>query len=119
MRKKLFSFKSKFNFIDSLNKWVGSWSFLVIHVIWFYIWLHYRLDINSLTMIVSLEAIILMILLLMAQNRQSIKDDLRDEADLQADLESIELEKQVLKEVKALRKELKELKELNKLKSYK
>lgn len=70
-------------------------------------------------MIVSLEAIILMILLLMAQNRQSIKDDLRDEADLQADLESIELEKQVLKEVKALRKELKELKELNKLKSYK
>ena len=103
MKKKRFPLSYKFDFIDSLNRWVGSWSFLIIHVIWFYIWLQYQWDINSLTMIVSLEAIILMIFLLMAQNRQSIKDDLRDEADL----ESIELEKKILIEIEVLKKLIK------------
>jgi len=107
MKKKRFPLSYKFDFIDSLNRWVGSWSFLIIHVIWFYVWLQYQWDINSLTMIVSLEAIILMILLLMAQNRQSIKDDLRDEADLQADLESIKLEKKILIEIEGLKKLIK------------
>ena len=52
--------------IDSLNAWVGSWTFLIFHAIWFTLWLMWDLDINLLTMVVSLEAIILMILLLMA-----------------------------------------------------
>ncbi|PIR07321.1 MAG: hypothetical protein COV55_00260 [Candidatus Komeilibacteria bacterium CG11_big_fil_rev_8_21_14_0_20_36_20] len=95
--------------IDSMNSWVGSWGFLVIHVVWFIIWLAWQWDINMLTMIVSLEAIILMILLLMAQNRLSIRDDLRDEADLQADLQSVGLSEKVLREVKEIKREISKL----------
>ena len=96
--------------VDSMNSWVGSWVFLFVHIIWFMLWLTQRWDINVLTMIVSLEAIILMIILLMAQNRQSMVDNLRDEADLQADLQAVDLGNQILKEIKDLRKEIKDLK---------
>lgn len=102
---------ARIRMIDSMNAWVGSWTFLVIHTIWFIVWLAWEWDINMLTMIVSLEAIILMILLLMAQNRQSIRDDLRDEADYQADLQSVELAEKVLREVKSIKEDIKELKD--------
>jgi len=95
--------------IDSMNAWVGSWSFLVIHVVWFTLWLAEPWDINLLTMIVSLEAIILMILLLMAQNRQSMRDDLRDEADLQADLQAVELLNKVVRDIHSLKKDVRDL----------
>jgi len=93
-----------------MNIWVGSWSFLVAHVIWFTLWLGEHWDINVLTMVVSLEAIILMILLLMAQNRLSIRDNLRDEADLQADLRSVRLAESVLKEIRAIKEDVRDLK---------
>jgi len=96
--------------VESMNSWVGSWLFLVIHMLWFIIWLAGRLDINMLTMVVSLEAIILMILLLMSQNRQSIRDDLRDEADLQADLRAVDIGENILKEIRELREEVKSIK---------
>lgn len=101
---------TRIRMIESMNSWVGSWLFLVIHMIWFISWLAWKIDINMLTMIVSLEAIILMILLLMAQNRQSIRDDLRDEADLQADLQAVEIGEKVLKEIKSLKKEIRNMK---------
>ena len=96
--------------IDSMNSWVGSWSFLFIHLVWFALWLVLDLDINMLTMVVSLEAIILMILLLMAQNRQSLKDDLRDEADYQADINSLDTAQKIFDEVKEIKRELVKLK---------
>lgn len=100
----------KIRLIDSMNSWVGSWSFLFFHVIWFTLWLMMAWDINTLTMIVSLEAIILMILLLMSQNRQGIKDDMRDEADYQADINSLKTTQKILDEVKQIKAELKNLK---------
>ncbi len=111
-RKKLIALKKlrKFQFINSMNNLVGSWLFLVLHVIWFLVWLAFDIDINMLTMIVSLEAIILMILLLMAQNKQNMRDDIRDEADLQADLRSAELSEEILKEIKNLKRSIRELK---------
>ena len=93
--------------IDSMNAWVGSWFFLMIHIIWFIIWLAWNWDINLLTMIVSLEAIILMILLLMAQNRQSTRDDMRDEADYQADIRSLDKAEKILRELREIKRELK------------
>ena len=96
--------------IDSMNSWVGSWSFLFIHLVWFTLWLVLDLDINMLTMVVSLEAIILMILLLMAQNRQGLKDDLRDEADYQADINSLDTAQKIFDEVKEIKRELVKLK---------
>ena len=96
--------------VDSMNSWVGSWSFLFFHAVWFILWLVFHWDINMLTMVVSLEAIILMILLLMAQNRQSLKDDLRDEADYRADINSLDTAQKILNEVKEIKKELASLK---------
>jgi len=99
----------KFKLIDSISAIVGSWWFLIFHMLWFGIWLIFRLDINSLIMIVSLEAIILMILLLMDQNRQVVRDDIRDEEDLQADLKSVDLGEEILKEVKDIKERLDKL----------
>ncbi|MBU1037086.1 DUF1003 domain-containing protein [Patescibacteria group bacterium] len=75
---------------DYIAQWCGSWNFLMLHLIWFALWLVLKMDINTLTLIVSLEAIILMSILLMAQGRQAKKDDLRDEADYQIDKKSSE-----------------------------
>jgi len=96
----------KFKIIDSISNIVGSWWFLVLHMIWFGVWLIFQLDLNLLIMIVSLEAIILMILLLMDQNRQVIRDDTRDEEDLQADLKAVKLGEEILKEVKDIKERL-------------
>ncbi|RJQ33567.1 DUF1003 domain-containing protein [Candidatus Parcubacteria bacterium] len=112
-RKKLIAVRgmTRIKLIDSMNNLVGSWIFLVLHVIWFWIWLAGDFDINMLTMIVSLEAIILMILLLMAQNKLSLRDNARDEADFQADLGSLEASENILKEIKQLKKEIRDLKD--------
>ncbi len=96
--------------LDSMNNWVGSWTFFVIHIFWFGAWLLWRIDINLLTMIVSLEAIMLMILLLMAQNRQNAKDDIRDDADYEADLRSVKASENILLHIKEIKAELKKLK---------
>ena len=99
----------RFKLIDSISSIVGSWWFLIFHIIWFGGWLFFKLDINLLIMVVSLEAIILMILLLMDQNRQVSRDDIRDEEDLQADLKSVELGEEILKEVKEIKDKVSKL----------
>ena len=63
-----------------------------------------------LILIVSLEAIILMILLLMAQNRKSIRDDIREEEDLRVDLESVDLLNDLIKRVRRIESAIKKLK---------
>lgn len=91
------------NFTDSVSYWVGSWSFFAFHIIWFAVWLIFSWDISLLTMIVSLEAIILMLLLLMQQNRQVERDDIRDEADYRIDRQTknvAEQNKKILMELK-------------------
>jgi uncharacterized membrane protein len=50
-----------------------------------------------------------MILLLMDQNRQVVRDDIRDEEDLQADLKSVDLGEEILKEVKDIKEKLDKL----------
>jgi len=95
---------------DRVASWSGSWNFLMLHIIWFTLWLGLKIDISLLTMIVSLEAIILMTILLMAQNRQAQKDNWRDEADYQADIRS---EKEILelkKIVQSIHKDIRALK---------
>ena len=92
---------------DGIASWCGSWNFLMMHVIRFTLWIALRLDINLLTLIVSLEAIILMNVLLMTQTRQAKKDDLRDEADYQADKHSEESIVELKKMVRNIQKKLK------------
>jgi len=66
---------------DSVASFAGSWPFVLLHVLWFTTWLVLRLDINLLTLIVSLEAIFLATFVLMSQNRGAAKDRSRDDTE--------------------------------------
>lgn len=80
---------------DSVTRSFGSVSFAILHIIWFLGWLYINLGYSSifpifdpfpfglLTMIVSLEAIFLSIIVLISQNRESQVNDLRNEIDFQ------------------------------------
>ncbi|MBI4235573.1 DUF1003 domain-containing protein [Candidatus Peregrinibacteria bacterium] len=83
---------------DFMTAAFGSNTFLILNALWFAIWIAINLDFvpnisafdpfpfGLLTMIVSLEAIILSIFVLIAQKRAARVDDLREEIDLQIDI---------------------------------
>ena len=82
------------NLTDTIAQFLGSWSAALIHVIWFSLWLILELDINALTLYVSLEAIFIGIFLLMAANRAErqreqlhSRDQARVESDLKIDVD--------------------------------
>lgn len=89
-------------FADYITGWSGSIPFLVINVYFFALWIILNIDIipgivafdpfpfGLLTMIVSLEAIILSVFVLLSQNRSSHRDLIRDELQLQVNLISEE-----------------------------
>ena len=67
---------------DVTTTFVGSWTFLILHVLWFAVWIIFRVEpfpFGLLTMIVSLEAIFLSTLVMMSQNRQADRDRKRDD----------------------------------------
>ncbi len=63
---------------DQLTRFSGSWSFLFVHAIWWTIWIAFPIvegfPFGLLTMILSLEAIVLGTLILMSQNRAAERD---------------------------------------------
>lgn len=79
---------------DLITSRLGSMGFLIINAIWFFSWIVINtgyfpnvhvfdpFPFGLLTMIVSLEAIFLAIIVLISQNRAAKIDDLRDEIDL-------------------------------------
>lgn len=83
---------------DWMTRTLGSIWFLVLNAFWFVSWILINIGFISgvtpfdpfpfglLTMIVSLEAIILAIFVLISQNRAAQVDDLREEIDLQVDI---------------------------------
>jgi uncharacterized membrane protein len=84
-------------FADALNEAASSTPFLVVHAVWFLIWIPWNLGLlpyrpfdpfpfGLLTLIVSLEAIFLTIFVLMAQKRESAIAELREELMLQVNL---------------------------------
>jgi uncharacterized membrane protein len=84
-------------FADALNELAASTPFLVMHVVWFLVWIPWNLGwlpyrpfdpfpFGLLTMVVSLEAIFLTIFVLMAQKRESAIAELREELMLQVNL---------------------------------
>jgi uncharacterized membrane protein len=81
--------------IDGLATWSGQPSFPLIHGAWFGIWIAYNLlatqpfdpyPFTFLTMVVSLEAILLASFVLAAQNRMTREADRRAQLDLQLDM---------------------------------
>ena len=76
---------------DWLTEFVGSWTLVWIHVAWFAFWVLLPVEpfpFGLLTMVVSLEAIVLSTLILMSQNRQSERDRLQADADFETDREA-------------------------------
>ena len=83
---------------DFLTTAFGSMGFLVINILWFATWIVLNIGLipgiepfdpfpfGLLTMIVSLEAIALAIIVLISQNRSAKIADLREEVDLQVDM---------------------------------
>jgi uncharacterized membrane protein len=95
--------------IDNIAEWLNSNAsstpFLVLHAIWFTVWVLWNTGslgfpafdpypFGLLTMIVSLEAIVLSIFVLMAQKRESAIAELREEMSLQV---AVRLEQEVTK----------------------
>ena len=82
---------------DALTLGFGSMAFLILNVVWFIVWIVINVGLipsiepfdpfpfGFLTMVVSLEAIALAIIVLMSQNRASKIADLREEVDLEID----------------------------------
>jgi len=90
---------------EVLNMVAASTTFLVLHVLWFAVWVLWNTGMlglrafdpypfGLLTMIVSLEAIFLSIFVLMSQQRESAIAELREEMSLQVGLR---LEEEVTK----------------------
>jgi uncharacterized membrane protein len=99
---------------DWMTNAFGSMAFLAFNVIWFAVWITVNIGIipgvtpfdpfpfGLLTMIVSLEAILLAIFVLISQNRAAKVADLREEVDLQVDMIAEEELTKLLKMVSLL-----------------
>ena len=78
---------------DKIAAFVGSWSFVYLHIVWFGLWMFLPVEpypYSLLTMIVSLEAILLSTLIMMAQNRQGDRDRHQATADYETNLKAKE-----------------------------
>ena len=98
--------------LEKITDWIarfsGSMTFLLLNAGWFAAWIFLNVSgrasfdpypFGFLTMVVSLEAIILSILVLLSQNRQAAKDHIRDdveyEINVKAELEIAHLHEKV------------------------
>ncbi len=85
---------------DKITEFAGSLRFVYIHTVWFVFWILINAGIFSasvvfdkfpyglLTMIVSLEAIFLSTFVMVSQNRQAARADLRAELDYETNIRS-------------------------------
>jgi uncharacterized membrane protein len=97
---------------DWMTNWFGTMPFLIVNVAWFLIWIWLNthrsnlfpsfdpFPFNFLTMMVSLEAIVLAIVVLISQNRAGRLADLREETHLNI---NVIAEQEVTKILKMLR----------------
>jgi uncharacterized membrane protein len=98
---------------DTIAAFVGSWTFIILHAVWFSAWMFFKVEpfpYGLLTMMVSLEAIFLSTFIMISQNRQGDRD--RDQA--QADYDTNKVAKE---EIERLQKDLAriEIEKLDKL----
>lgn len=109
-REKMQSFKAKMDLqrkfsdkvADFMTDSFGTVSFLFVNALWFAVWILINTGLipaipifdpfpfGLLTMIVSLEAIFLAIIVLISQNRSANVEDLREEIDLQINVKTEE-----------------------------
>lgn len=101
---------------DWITDFCGSMLFVYLHVAWFGFWIVYNLDediafdpypFGLLTLIVSLEAIILATFILVSQNRQSEVFDRRSELDYQIDIKSEKNTAEIMAMLNQIHKDIK------------
>jgi uncharacterized membrane protein len=80
---------------DAITNFAGSMSFVYVHTVWFGVWVMINLGLlgaslafdrfpfGLLTMIVSLEAIFLATFVMISQNRQAARADVRSQVDFE------------------------------------
>jgi uncharacterized membrane protein len=80
---------------DSITRVAGSMRFVYLHIIWFGVWIALNVGLTGLnhefdkypfgllTMIVSLEAIFLSTFVMISQNRQALRSDVRNKLDFE------------------------------------
>lgn len=83
---------------DAIAAFSGSLAFLALHGVWFTLWIGLNtipglpaydpFPFGLLTMCVSLEAIFLSVIVLLSQNRQSVKDRIRADVDYEVNLKA-------------------------------
>jgi uncharacterized membrane protein len=85
---------------DTITSFAGSMRFVYMHSVWFFVWIAFNLGFVStfvafdrypfglLTMIVSLEAIFLSTFVMISQNRQAERADIRSQVDFENNLRS-------------------------------
>ena len=81
---------------DRITAFAGSVTFVYLHIVWFAVWIvanvtRWRFDpfpFGLLTLIVSLEAIFLSTFVMISQNRESARSDLRAEIDFETNVRS-------------------------------
>lgn len=82
---------------DTIATVAGHMGFVYAHTVWFALWFAFHLDINLLTLIVSLEAIYLSTFIMINQNQQTEKDRIEAQLDYQvnkrAELEINDMQK--------------------------
>lgn len=86
---------------DKVTRFAGSLKFVYLHTAWFGVWIllnvtnvfgtkHFDgFPFGLLTMIVSLEAIFLSTFVMVSQNRQAARSDLRSQVDFESNLQSL------------------------------
>ena len=84
---------------DWIAAWTGSLQFLFMHLVWFAAWLGWNIlgpeaerfdpfPFGFLTLVVSLEAIILSVFVLLSQNRQAERDRVRNDVEYDVNLKA-------------------------------
>ena len=76
---------------DAITRFAGSMTFVYLHVIWFAAWIGLGIEsypYGLLTMIVSLEAIFLSTFVMVSQNRQAERSEVRAQLDFETNLRS-------------------------------
>ena len=82
---------------DTMTNFSGSMTFVVVHVVWFALWIVSNIGLSRpfdpfpfglLTLIVSLEAIFLSTFVLISQNRQADRQAVRSRIEFETDVQS-------------------------------
>lgn len=109
-------FLAKRSFSDKLSDWItafcGNMWFVYVHVVWFALWILINVNIfpglrpfdpfpfGLLTLVVSLEAILLATFILISQNRQGEISEMRSELDYQTDKNTEKKTIEILEQVR-------------------